>query len=75
MRFFIKFLASGNRTEARDLMKNLIDLGLENVFIIFEKNLWKVRVGKFNEKVQSEKYLEKLKNIGFSDCWIVRSYN
>jgi len=73
--YSIQVLASGNRTEARDLMKNLVDLGLENVFIVFEKNLWKVRVGRFNEKVKAEKYLEKLKNIGFSDCWIVRSYN
>jgi len=73
--FSIQVLASENRTEARDLMKNLIDLGLENVFIVFEKNLWKVRAGRFNEKVQAEKYLEKLKIIGFSDCWIVKSYN
>ncbi len=73
--FSIQVLASGSRTEARDLMKNLIDLELENVFIVFEENLWKVRVGRFNEKGQAERYLEKLKNIGFSDCWIVRSYD
>ena len=71
--FSIQILASEDRVEARELMRNLIDLKFEDVFIVFEKNLWKVRVGRFTERIQAEKYLEKLKNTGFTDCWIVRS--
>ena len=69
----VQVLASEDRAEARSLIKNLIDLKFEDAYIVFERNLWKVRVGRFNERVDAEKCMNKLKNIGFTDCWIVKT--
>ena len=38
-----------------------------------QEHLWKVRVGRFHEKNYAEKCMDKLKNIGFSDCWVVET--
>lgn len=71
--FSVQVIASESREEARKLLKNLIELGFNDSFIVLEDNLWKVRVGKLYERTQVEGLLEKLKNIGFADCWIVKS--
>lgn len=71
--FSVQVLATEDRVEARSLMRNIIELKFEDTFIVFKKNLWKVRVGRFSEKVDAEKCIDKLKNIGFSDCWIVET--
>ena len=71
--FSVQVLASENRNEARSLMKNIIELKFKDTFIVYEKNLWKVRVGRFHEKIYAEKCMDKLKNIGFSDCWVVET--
>lgn len=71
--FSIQIIASESREEARKLLKNLIELGFSDSFIVLEDNLWKVRVGRLHERTQVEGLHEKLKNIGFTDCWIVKS--
>ena len=71
--YTVQILASQNRDEARHLLKNVIDLKFEEAFIVFEESLWKVRIGRYNTKEQAVNGMNRLKNIGFVDSWIVTS--
>ena len=69
--FAVQVAASQYQEEGRQIMNNLLSLGFNKVYLSNEDDLWKVRVGTFPSRGESDEIKEQLRNIGFIDAYVV----
>ncbi|MFP4661011.1 MAG: phosphodiester glycosidase family protein [Halanaerobiales bacterium] len=69
--FKIQVFATGNREKADQLWLDLKNMGYEEIKVIHEDGLYKVRFGYFTEKSETEEAVAELKEQGWNP-WVVR---
>ncbi|MFW6306397.1 MAG: phosphodiester glycosidase family protein [Bacillota bacterium] len=69
----LQIFATDDRSKADKLWLELVQLGYDDVKISKEKNIYQVRLGKFNTKETAEGLVIDLKKRGFSP-WFVKEY-
>jgi len=69
----IQLLATGDDVQAREAKKDAIFTFEENVYLVFEAPLYKLRVGDCRTKKEAEELREVAIRRGFRDAWIVPS--
>jgi cell division septation protein DedD len=70
-KYRIQIFAGTNKAGADDVAGKAKDLAGDEIYIVQEQGLWKVRVGDFETKELAEKALTNWKNQGYSSAWIV----
>ncbi|MFC1733759.1 SPOR domain-containing protein [candidate division KSB1 bacterium] len=67
----IQVLAVSSITGAESTKEALKKFTGKNIFLVHDKELWKVQIGDFTERTEAEKEMALLKQLGWSDAWIV----
>jgi len=69
----IQTFAGSNVDNARKMAENLTALELDSVYIVEDEGLFKVQIGNFLERLESEKMLDQLRFKGITNTWIVET--
>ncbi len=69
----IQLLATGDEVQAREVKKDAIYKFEENVYLVFEAPLYKLRVGNCRTKKEAEGLKMEAIRKGFRDAWVVPS--
>jgi len=70
--FRVQVFASKSFDEAQGFAKQIEHIFPEGVFVEYQPPYYKVRVGEFRDSDQGERYLERVKRLGFENAWLVR---
>ncbi|KPK90555.1 hypothetical protein AMJ80_08250 [bacterium SM23_31] len=70
--FTVQLIATTNKTEAENMLNNLILLDIKNATLAKEGDFWKIQVGNFNDYSEAVKTLNQVKKMGFNDSWITK---
>ncbi len=69
----IQTFAGSNLDNARKMAEDLTALELDSVYIVEDEGLFKVQIGNFQERLESEKMLDQLRFKGITNAWIVET--
>ena len=69
----VQLLATGDEVQAREVKKDAIFKLEEDVYLVFEAPLYKLRVGDCRTKREAEGLRDEAIRKGFRDAWIVPS--
>ncbi len=70
-KYKIQLVATGSLEKAEEIVNNVRTLTNHHVYHEQSGNLFKVLVGSFEEESQARSELEKLRNLGYPDAWLV----
>lgn len=71
--FRVQLLATGDEVQAREAQRNAIFRFEEDVYLVFEPPLYKLRIGDCSTRKDAESLKEKAHSNGFRDAWVVPS--
>ncbi len=69
--FKIQVFVTGDQAKAQNIVKQLQKEFQHPVYFRKQGNVFKVFLGKFTTRDRAENILKKVKNLGYSDAWIV----
>jgi len=73
--FRVQLYAFSNYEAAQEAKDKLVQIIADPIYIEQVHNLYKVRTGDFETRLQAENFLTKLKDIGFFDAFITETYS
>jgi len=69
--FKIQVLATQTYDRAQEEKKRLREYTEKTIFLVLEKNLWKVQIGDFPAREEAEKERDLLQGLGWIDAWLI----
>jgi hypothetical protein len=69
----IQVFAGSNQNIAKEILSNIQALNLDSVYMVQEKNLFKVQMGNYGERREAEIMLDRLRYAGIENAWIVNA--
>jgi len=69
----IQTFAGSDMENAGRMAENLVKLEIDSVYVIEDAGLFKVQIGNFLERLDSEKMLDQLRFKGITNAWIVET--
>jgi len=70
--FKIQVLATQTYDRAQEEKKRLREYTEKTIFLVLEKNLWKVQIGDFPAREEAEKECNLLQGLGWIDAWLIQ---
>ena len=70
--FRVQVYASKSVDEANQYAASIKELFPEGIFVEYQAPYYKVRVGGFHKASDGDLYLERVKQLGFDNAWLIR---
>lgn len=70
--FKIQVLATQTYNRAQEEKKKLREYTEKTIFLVLERNLWKVQIGDFAAREEAEKERDLLNRLGWIDAWLIQ---
>lgn len=70
--FKIQIFATQKYDRAQAEKKRLRDITDKNIYLVKEKNLWKVQIGDYTSRNEAEEERELIRRLGWVDAWLIQ---
>jgi Tfp pilus assembly protein FimT len=69
--FRVQVFAGASEQSAKQILQQIQNIGIENIHLEKDLDIWKVQIGDYTVKADAYTMRDKMKNMGFSEAWVV----